>query len=380
MSIPPEYHGREQTFLKHEVLRHYLERWGHKISSTARTAPRHLWFVDCFAGPWRSSNEDARDTSAAIALQTLNTVISQWSARPGISNLTASAIFIEANTSRSSDLQTFVDRHKGAIDADVLSGKFEQHVADVAARLRNDAALIFVDPTGWVGAGMQHIARLVQPRFRDVIINVMYEHINRFKADQREGLRTGLCDFFGVPDNASLAAMDERQLIGEYRSNLRTQATLEHTLDLAIPHPLRDRTYFHLVVGGHNKAIVDLFRSIEKRVIGTLAGEIRAEAKARNTGQLSLSLGSNTDIRYRCDHEQGLREAREQVLALTEAGSTLFGKLWPRILEECHITLADLKEVVNVLVSECRIQVVGMGPRERSVKDHHSITRTPGGN
>jgi hypothetical protein len=34
--IPPEYKGREQTYLKHRVLKEYLRPWGQKLGSISR--------------------------------------------------------------------------------------------------------------------------------------------------------------------------------------------------------------------------------------------------------------------------------------------------------------------------------------------------------
>ena len=67
MDLPAEYLDREQTFFKHQVLRHYLRSWSQKLASVSRTGRAvHLWYVDCFAGPWESRTDDRSDTSVAI--------------------------------------------------------------------------------------------------------------------------------------------------------------------------------------------------------------------------------------------------------------------------------------------------------------------------
>jgi three-Cys-motif partner protein len=78
MAIPPEYHGREQSYLKHQFLREYLRRWGHKIASLGRNKRVKIWYVDCFAGPWRSEDEQLSDTSIHIGLSALSEAAETW--------------------------------------------------------------------------------------------------------------------------------------------------------------------------------------------------------------------------------------------------------------------------------------------------------------
>ena len=63
--IPEHYHGREQAFIKHELLRAYLERLFMIIGKHEKT----ISYVDCFAGPWQEDTEDLEDTSIAISLR-----------------------------------------------------------------------------------------------------------------------------------------------------------------------------------------------------------------------------------------------------------------------------------------------------------------------
>ena len=65
-----------------------------------------------------------------------------------------------------------------------------------------------------------------------------------------------------------------------------------YAADLAIPHPTMDRTKFSLVDGGKSPAVLELFRDIEKKVVGGEAAGVREHAASRQTtsrtGQLAL--------------------------------------------------------------------------------------------
>jgi three-Cys-motif partner protein len=69
-----DYHGREQSYVKHVFLERYLERLVHKTASTYD----HVVYVDGFAGPWQSANEEFQDTSFGIALTALRSAKATW--------------------------------------------------------------------------------------------------------------------------------------------------------------------------------------------------------------------------------------------------------------------------------------------------------------
>src|SRR4029077_6827221 len=68
MSPEELYADREQTQIKHFILRKYLERFAIIISSAWDT----ITYVDCFSGPWNVRSDKLADSSFAIALQELH--------------------------------------------------------------------------------------------------------------------------------------------------------------------------------------------------------------------------------------------------------------------------------------------------------------------
>jgi three-Cys-motif partner protein len=71
------YVGREQSYVKHIFLESYLERLAHKVASTYS----HIVYVDGFAGPWQSANENFQDTSFGIGLNALRRAKASWKER-----------------------------------------------------------------------------------------------------------------------------------------------------------------------------------------------------------------------------------------------------------------------------------------------------------
>jgi len=180
VEIPESYRGREQSYLKHRVLEEYLVAWGMKLGSVGRRGRVRLCYVDGFAGPWNARSATLDDTSIAIGLGALRAAAAQWQGMVEIE-----ACFVEKDDAAFAELSRFLAAQPPGIPTRALHGEFGRFVPELEAWLGSDAAFLFVDPTGWKGAAMHFIAPLVRRPRRDVLVNVMFDHINRFKDDPR---------------------------------------------------------------------------------------------------------------------------------------------------------------------------------------------------
>jgi three-Cys-motif partner protein len=380
MQIPEEYQGREQSYLKHRVLKEYLLAWGHKLLSRGRRGRVRLCYVDAFAGPWKAQSDALEDTSIAIGLHALESATHTW--RQQGADVVVEAAFVEKSEAAFRELSRFLESRTGSVRTVARHGEFGTFVPELHRWLGNDAGLIFVDPTGWKGAAMRFIAPLVADcGHRDVLINVMFDHINRFKDDARAFLRQQMRDFFGLGSGDLPEGLDEGRLFELYRQNLKGRCGLRYAADLAIPRPTTDRTVFHLVVGGQAPAVLSLFRDIEKKVIGAEAAGVRATASVREsekrTGQLTLIHAPLAmDARYGSLHDQAIRDAPSALLAKLDSSRAIeFGSLWPGLLEALHMTRSELGRVGWELYEAGRIVISNRTNRERSLKDHHLVLK-----
>jgi three-Cys-motif partner protein len=378
MDIPAQYEGREQSYLKHRVLEEYLLAWGHKLGSLAQRRRVRLCYVDGFAGPWQANDAALADTSIAIGLGALEAAAATW--RDKGFPIEVDAYFVEKDARSFASLERFLRERAGVIRARAFRGEFGAHVDEIRRLLGSDPGFIFVDPTGWKGAAMRFISPLLaDSQQRDVLVNVMFDHINRFKDDPRRFLREQMREFFGLADSEMPAALSEEGLFALYRSRLKTQCGIEHAADLAIPHPTMERTKFRLVVGGHNPKVLRVFRDVERKVIGAEAASIRDRAAVRaveqKTGQMSLlATPPATDTHYESLHAEARVEAPRAVLALLGRGASIeFGKLWPSMLEVHHLTRTELGQLVWAMSKRGEIRIIGLKPTERSMKDEHVL-------
>jgi hypothetical protein len=229
---------------------------------------------------------------------------------------------------------------------------------------------------------MRFIAPLMNEPRRDVLVNVMFDHINRFKDDPRDFLRQQMRDFFGLADSNLPEMLDEEDLFKLYRSNLKELCGVKYAADLAIPHPTDDRTKFRLVVGGSSPAVLKLFREIEAKVIGREAATVREMATLRKaeetTGQGSLFVvPPAVDRSYMKLHEKGLKEAPKAFLQeLHECRPVRFIDVWPKVLEANHITKVELARIAWNLYRVGNIKITNLKAGQRTVKDDNIILPT----
>ena len=380
MPVPKEYEGREQSYLKHEVLKHYLSRWGPKLASIGRSRRVKLWYVDCFAGPWEAQSTTLADTSIAIGLTELKAAATSWAN----AHVEIGALFVEPDRDAFSRLNDYLRLHSSTIDVQAFNGEFGGHVDEIDRRIGNDPAFLFVDPTGWKGAAMKFIAPLARRNLRDVLVNVMTNDIQRFHHDPRPFLRAQMQDFFGLNSDKVIEKLDEEGLIEFNRDRLKQVCDLAFAADLAVPHPTHNRTKFRLVVGGHDKEVLRVFREAEEHVIGGMANEIRDDAmrrkRERTSGNLEMAFGPATeeDRRYEAARSRGEHVAADSILAAVRNGPVRFDALWPPILERQHLTVAALGDVVGNLRGQGRINVNGWGHRQKKPKDEQIIRASDG--
>ena len=123
-TIPEIYKEREPAFIKHELLESYLETLVLTIGMGAKgeTQPE-ICYVDCFAGPWGSDDENLDGTSIALSLKTLASCKAKL-ASLGV-NARMRALFIEKDKKAFERLSTFLKRGTFAeVERECFPGDF----------------------------------------------------------------------------------------------------------------------------------------------------------------------------------------------------------------------------------------------------------------
>ena len=368
--LPEAYRGRAQSFVKHEVLRHYLDR----AAMTLLSAWDDFVFIDGFSGPWKNAKDDYSDTSFGIAIDRLRKARSNWQAKGKSPKVRC--VFVERRGGAFNKLQAAANA-VGDMICTPLHGQLEDHVTRIGEVVGNKAfTLTFVDPTGW-SFDLQRLAPLLQRKPGEVLVNFMYEHFRRFIDDQRPDIRASQDRAFGGPgwrDRYSVLLSQglgkEEAVLETFKYQLKNVCGFDFVASARVRHPLKSQTHFYLVYGTrHLKGLVK-FRDAEKEALRSEEA-YRRQAQDHNlqdrTGQGLLFgngevLVGNTFADPRTDDHTAL----EQWLRRTvQPQAYEYENLAQAALERFSVAEPEFKDILVGLKQSGVVNFEGMSLKQR---------------
>lgn len=378
---PPEfYKDREPTWVKHLFLEKYLERVAYNILSFRD----EFVYVDGFSGPWKSKADDFDDASFMIAVNQLRKVRSGIKDRLG-KDVRIRCYFNDNNPVAFVGLKRAVENiHDMEIKAVNLN--FEDVVADIVEFVERSFSMTFIDPTGWKGFGMQKIQPLLALP-GEVLINFMFDFVNRFLKDPRPETAATFDHLFG--DSAWYREVEQRvvqgdtredAVLGIYRERLRRAGGFKHVTSTRILNPLSERAYFHLVYGTrHLKGLIE-FRRVEKRTVPEqerVRQSAKATSRVKRTGQSDLfdsgehQTGPRSYEAERRKRGEIGRASMREVLA--RRGSLRFEELYEVILEIPLVWESDIKGWLSEMRKAGEIEIPELTGRQSVPKADYII-------
>lgn len=367
------YDRREQTAVKHYILRHYLERFAHIVG--------HHWesitYVDGFAGPWNVRSPDLKDSSFAIALEELQKARTTLG-KAGRS-LRLRCFFLEEDQDTYRQLHHFADGVKKA-EVQPLNGSFEESVGLIMTFIRaggqDTFPFIFIDPKGWKGFACKRISPLLKLAPGEVLVNFMTSHIRRFVT--HEDYRQSFEELFGsaeVTDRVvGLKGPDlDDALVSEYSGMLKRVGLYTYVLPAIVLHPEFDRPHFHLIYATRHPKGVEVFKDAEKSAMQEME-KLRAGAQKRRreerTRQSELLFSpaetSNESLYYRELRDRYVSQAKQRILNLLKGRSrVLYDEAWALALEAPLVWESDLKDWVKDWQSTGELRIEGLAVRRR---------------
>lgn len=383
MPDPSLYAGREQTYVKHFFLKRYLERVAYNIYSFKDD----FAYVDGFSGPWKSAAESYKDTSFSLALEQLRAVRSGVKDGRG-KDVTFRCQFVEKDNRAFAELKATVEGISD-VTIELINGEFENHIADVQKFVGRSFSLVFIDPTGWTGYPLEKITPLLQLK-GEVLINFMSDFITRFIDDPRPNIAAGFNDLFGAEWFNEWKALHDAGMTREaaairvYTERLKKAGNYKFVTSTRILKPASDRAYFYLIYATrHSKGILE-FRGVEKKAVDVqerLRNDVKYQTAVARTGQPGLfgaaimdtAVAAYEDERKN-QHEIALGKLIELIKAHPKG--IKYEDLIGPVMETPLTWESDLKGWLKQLLSEDKITISGMGPRERTVKPGHTIHLT----
>jgi three-Cys-motif partner protein len=377
LSIGDLYTRREQTLVKHIILKHCLERFAIIVGSHWPT----LTYIDCFSGPWKVKSEKFEDSSFAIALEQLRKARDVHKKLTG-KKLTLRCFFLEKNPSAYTKLKQFADQADGA-EIDTKNKKLENAIQDILKFVQAGGPasfpFIFIDPKGWSGFALETITPLLRLNPGEVLITFMTEHIRRFIESPQKQTQESFIKLFGSSQfKDKLKGLEEKDredaIVTTYSECVKRVGEFRFTSSAIVLHPEKNRTHFHLIYATREPRGIEVFNEAEKKAMPVME-KTRDEAQKREredrTGQTELGLYSNVATQDPSSYFLSLRDrytsrARATVLNLIQTKKQFaYDEAWSSAMTFPLTWESDLKDWIHEWEQDGRMEIRGMKERQR---------------
>jgi three-Cys-motif partner protein len=358
------YSGREQTKAKHYILKRYLQALAFKVLTFT-----DITFVDGFSGPWKCQTEDFADSSFMIALEVLKDAQEKLYKATG-RRRNVCCFFVEKDREAYARLDAAVVKfNKPEEDFEVKTycGEFESAIPEILVFIGRSFPLIFIDPTGWTGYSIEKLKRLCGRPKVELLINFMYDFINRAVGMSDPATVASIDPILGGPGwQERLDTTLKRGPAVEklFRETLAAECDLDYVVSTKIYRSTKDRPHFFMVYATKAPAGLETFRDTEYSAVKAHARE-RANAKERKreeeSGTASFFTGLDADLQEASidDVVAANKKLGEKalIIELREAGGQMrFAELWPILLRAQMLRVTDVKDICKQLAKEGLIE------------------------
>lgn len=351
------YVDREQTDAKHFILRRYLQVLAFKVM--------HAWdtiaYIDGFSGPWESKGADFSDTSFMIAINVLEDAQARVAELKGC-RPRVKCFFSENDRKAYAQLDRAVAPHhrpEDGFEIKTYCGDFEDAVDEIRGFAGNAFPLIFIDPTGWTGYPFAKIKPLFAPARCEVLINFMYDFVNRAAAMRDPKTISSFDPILGGPGwtNRLDASLERGAAVEKlFRDTLKVEGGFAYVVSTRIDKSTADRPHFYLAYGTKSPAGLRAFRQTEYEALRYHA-KSRATAKERKreerTGSQDMFAGQHVEAQEATIDElveaQKVLAAEALLSMLGQRGSQRFAGVVNRLLEDFMLRETDVKNICVTL-------------------------------
>jgi len=365
------YLDREQSKVKHDILRRYLESFTHIVGSQWPS----VTYIDGFSGPWNARTDDLSDTSFAIAIKELQKA--RETHREKGRDLRIRCVFVERDSAAFTRLEQYCQAIPD-IDVHLIAGEFEQAIPEIITFVHQDRQTFpftLIDPTGYSGFALKRISPLLRLKPGEVLINFMLEFIRR--SIEHDGLRTCYEELFGTGDYdwalENLEGIDRDDAITEkYCACLSEICGYDHVLRATVLHPDKDRLNFQLIYGTRHVKGVEVFKKIEERAMKSqeqVRAGVEQRRKSKGGQQSFLDPSEMPESRFYIALRERYRlQAKKAVAEAINSGRHVaYDQLWLLALRFPMVWESDLRGWLRDWRDNGAISWQGLAPRGREL-------------
>lgn len=351
--MPASYIGKEQAYVKHTILRTYLQRLFMIVGKNKETV---INYVDCFAGPWQEEDSKLSDTSIGVSLDQMDLCRESLEKQFGRS-VKFRALYIEKDPVAFKKLESFLlQQPYPKIEVECRNADYTELLSYIVNWCNGYFTFFFVDPTGWqnvVGAKtMQPLLGLDKAEF---LINLMYDFVNRFVGLEKHA--EDMLELFGEVPSFDEELPEQRQelLLTLYRSNIKNHYG-GRTAYVPVQKPGKERIHYYLVYLTRHPRGIDVFKT-EAEKMNIVQRITQKECKLRRQLEQSGTVdmfGSDTDTQLIQEKFTDNRlEAKQYLLSILSTTPTLIDyEKWADFLEVTDLYPSDFQMAMKELVNE----------------------------
>lgn len=354
-----DYENREQAWVKHWLLERYLEVLILKIGGRWK----RFVYIDAFAGPWGSKSEDLSDTSFGRAIRVMRTCKEKLAAQDR--SLEMVAAFFEMEPQRAERLKSYANDHSSdGLAIEAHHADFMVHVANVASQLTdNDFAFVLIDPTGYKDIAPSRFAPLLKRRGVEMMINLMWDFINRFWELPQEAEKLDAIFGSDRKKRADVTNLEE-SASKLFTQRLRAEAGLSGgrlwSSAFPVQHPQKTRTHYFLVYTTHSPLGLDTFGNV---VEGTWEQQAQVKARKKVKSAVTIDMFGDDVAGVKAERSvdcEAIHNAWLRRLPVAGSEITVSYELEAELLEECNCLPCDVQAAVRDLVREGILEVCGV--------------------
>lgn len=381
------YTGREQAYVKHHFLADYVEQLVLKVAS----AYKDVVYIDGFSGPWKDQGQSFEDTSFGIALEALRKAKAEWKRIRGI-DVKMTALLVERDPEPYQRLQEVIPLYPD-IEIMTFPGQFVPRIAELIKAIPPAAfTFILIDPKGWK-IDMNAVAPLIRRPNTEVVLNFMFDFINRFATMDQSAIQSGL--------DALLPGTDWRQRMAELgkdtaehgaspRKDILISAISDviarlgrypHVMETPVLYPTRDRTFYSLIYATRSHVGVSVFRECQHNALKAqdlvrdqLKTKKRAEATMMNDLFAGTPTGSEFAARWIADQEASARACLLEMVPV-RPDSIRYGEIWPAVLARHGVRGRRLARIAAEMRGNGQLNFLDWGPRKQVPDDDYRVQR-----
>lgn len=247
--------------------------------------------------------------------------------------------------------------HQPAEDFEIKTycGEFESAIPEIETFIDQSFPLIFIDPTGWTGYSLSKIRPLFNRPKCEVLINFMYDFVNRAASMSDAKTVSSLDPILGGPEWE--ARLDRNLPRGRaveklFRDNLALAGNFQFVVSTKIDRPTADRPHFFIAYGTKSREGLKAFREIEYDALKVNARD-RASAKERKregrSGIANLFSDFEADVQEttidEIVDEQKALASQETLRIVRERGPQSFSNAWETILRAHMLRVTNVKDI-----------------------------------